>query len=253
MIEKSKAEQSSATDAAHESTAKPILTIKAKRKEKTKRKRRTPLFPAASFEESLTLAEAIQKHAAGQRVRRLTLFDQMGKSPDSSGSRQIIINSTKYGLTKGGYAADYLELTPDGITATGLDVPLREKTKIHFKLAIDKIKPFNALYTAQKGNRLPAKSVLEDIAKEQHVPADDVKECVDMFIVNAKFVKILKTMSGAERIVPIEQAIEELPSDITGNKINATSAQIASDTSRPLQIESDEQDWGNICFHCCPR
>ena len=44
--------------------------------ESARKIRRTPLFPAASFEESLTIATAIQKHAAGQKIRRLTLFDR---------------------------------------------------------------------------------------------------------------------------------------------------------------------------------
>jgi hypothetical protein len=63
--------------------------------EKKARPRRTTLFPAASFEEALTIANGIQKHAAGQKVRRLTLFDQMKKSPDSGPSRQLIVNSNK--------------------------------------------------------------------------------------------------------------------------------------------------------------
>src|SRR4051794_7193771 len=70
-----------------------------------RRERRTPLFPAVPFEEALTIANAIQKHAAGQKVRRLTLFDSLGKSPDSGASRQLITNSNKYGLTKGSYTA----------------------------------------------------------------------------------------------------------------------------------------------------
>jgi hypothetical protein len=68
----------------------------------TKRTRRTMLFPASSFEEALTIPNAIQKHAAGQKIRRLTLFDQMGKSPDSGPSRQLITNANKYGLLKRG-------------------------------------------------------------------------------------------------------------------------------------------------------
>lgn len=60
-----------------------------------KRERRTTLFPAVPFEEALTIANAIQKHAAGQKVRRLTLFDSLGKSPDSGTSRQLITNSSK--------------------------------------------------------------------------------------------------------------------------------------------------------------
>ncbi len=62
------------------------------------------------------LAEAFQKFAAGQtRVRKLTLFDKIGESPDSGPSRQLITNSSRYGLTKGGYQAEFLELTPEGV------------------------------------------------------------------------------------------------------------------------------------------
>ncbi len=90
------------------------------------RGRRSALFPAASFEEALTIANAIQKHAAGQRIRRLTLFDQMGKSPDSGPSRQLIVNSSRFELTRGGYHAEFLELTPEGKLATAPDAPARE-------------------------------------------------------------------------------------------------------------------------------
>ena len=117
-------------------------TPAAKPSEKDRRVRRTTLFPAASFEEALTIANAIQKHAAGQKVRRLTLFDQMGKSPDSGPSRQLIVNSNKYGLTKGSYAAEHLELTPEGKAATSSDEAPVDKLKVRFKLAIENIAPF---------------------------------------------------------------------------------------------------------------
>jgi len=72
------------------------------------------------------LADAFQKFAAGQlRVRKLTLFDKIGKSPDSGPSRQLITNSSRYGLTKGGYQAEFLELTPEGALSSADDVPAR--------------------------------------------------------------------------------------------------------------------------------
>jgi len=40
----------------------------------TPRSRQARPYPAAPFEEALTLAEAIQTYASGQRVRRLTLL-----------------------------------------------------------------------------------------------------------------------------------------------------------------------------------
>jgi len=220
--------------------------------EKKARPRRTNLFPAASFEEALTIANGIQKHAAGQKVRRLTLFDQMKKSPDSGPSRQLIVNSNKYGLTKGSYAAEHLELTPEGKLATGSDVDPREKLKMRFKLAIEGIPPFKALYEAQKGNRLPATSVLEDLAKEQGIPEADAKECVEMFIVNAKFLGVLKPIAGAERIVPIEQAIEELPGKAAGVEDVRSPASHISSVAGASVPKVDAQDWDQMCFYISP-
>jgi hypothetical protein len=228
----------------------------AKSKADTKRSRRTPLFPAASFEEAMGLANAIQKHAAGQKVRRLTLFDSLGKSPDSGPSRQLIVNSNKYGLTKGSYHAEHLELTTEGALATGADIPLRQKLAARFKLAIEGIAPFKALYESLKGNRLPAASILEDTAKEHNVPAQDAKECVELFIVNAKFLGILKPIAGAERIIPLEQAVEALPeAESSGN------ADTGGGYAPPIVPErrvsgsstgSTGTSWSSICFYISP-
>jgi hypothetical protein len=220
---------------------------------KGKRVRRTTLFPAVSFEEALTIANAIQKHAPGGKVRRLTLFDQMSKSPDSGASHQLITNSHKYGLTKGSYTAEHLELTADGKLATGPDVNPKDKLKVRFKLAIESIAPFKMLYDVQKGIRLPAESVLEDSAMEKGIPKNDAKECVEMFIVNAKFLGILKTIAGAERIIPIDQAIEELPSgpaDIQAAESSASSA--PGPISNPPPPCCDDLDWDKICFYISP-
>jgi hypothetical protein len=58
-------------------------------------------FPSRTFQEALAIAEAIQKYAGGQKVRRLTLFEKLDESPDSSESRSLITSSNQYGLTKG--------------------------------------------------------------------------------------------------------------------------------------------------------
>lgn len=232
---------------------KKIVKKASARKAKSTRARRTKLFPAASFEESLSIANAIQKHAAGQKVRRLTLFDQMGKSPDSGPSRMLIVNSNKYGLTKGSYTSEHLELTADGRLVTGSDTAPRDKLKARFKLAIEKVAPFKALYDAQKGNRLPVNSVLEDLTRDNEIPDADVKECVEMFIVNAKYLGVLKPIAGAERIIPLEQALEEIPSkpsDAQSEEPDISSESGAGD------VKTKEtpvlQDWDKTCFYISP-
>jgi hypothetical protein len=108
---------------------------------KRKRKRITRSFPASTFDEALEIPVAIQKYAAGQKVRRVTLFDHLKKSPDSGSSRQLITNASKYWLIKGSYHSEYLELTSDGAKVTNTETLESEKIRAKFNLAIARIKP----------------------------------------------------------------------------------------------------------------
>jgi hypothetical protein len=225
-------------------------TKSRKRSALAAKKRHQRKFPAASFEESLTIANAIQQFAAGQPVRRLRLFEQLGKSPDSGPSRQLVVNSNKYGLTKGSYASEFLELTEDGRIATSEDVGVQEKLKARFKLAILNIPPFNAIYERLKGNKLPAMPVLRDFLVQEGYSKDEVSECVDTFIVNAKFLGLLRTIAGAERLVAIEHVLEETPSVSIppGPKpISQSSARTALEKPPGQAV-----DWSRICFYITP-
>jgi hypothetical protein len=110
-------------------------------------------FPALTFEEALKLAEAIQTHAAGQKVRRLTLFEKLDQNPHSRDSRRLVTASGQYELTKGGYQADFLELTPEGHEATNDEVPPATRLQARFSLAIKNHTPFEFLYTKLKGEQ----------------------------------------------------------------------------------------------------
>jgi len=212
-------------------------------------------FPALTFEEALTLGEAIQKYAAGQKVRRLTLFEKLDKSPDSSETRRLITASGQYGLTKGSYTAEYIELTPEGIEATSEEVSSVKKLEARFHLAIDNHAPFKFLYQKLKGNKMPAKEILADYLSEAKVEDDEKAECIDTFILNAKFLGLLRTIAGSERIIPIEQALEEKPSapqiEVSSGANNGTFL-----PSVPLAATSDDGepsgDFDKICFYITP-
>lgn len=165
---------------------------------RTRRRRTQRDFPAAPFQEALELALAIQKNASGQRTRRLTLFELMGRSADSGTSRQLVTNSNKYGITTGSYSAEYLELTPDGYTATADDSSERERIRARFKLGIERITPFKKLHDRYVDNRLPAKNIMVDFLKDNGINPEVVSECVETFLLNAKFIGILQNIAGAE-------------------------------------------------------
>ena len=177
---------------------------------KPKRTRVKRNFPASTFEESLEFAREVFKFGSGQSVRRLSLFDHLGKSPESGPSRQLITNANKYGFTSGGYQGEFIELTPLGIQAVNEVISEKQRIEARLKLAIDNIEPFSKLYERFKGNRLPAKAALKDALHEFGVSEAVSEEAVDIFIVNLRYLGVLQTLSGAERIVTFEHLLENL-------------------------------------------
>jgi hypothetical protein len=53
---------------------------------------------------------------------------------------------------------------------------------------------------------------MRDALAEEGYQDDELQECVETLIVNAKFLGLLRTTAGSERMVSIDQLIDELPS-----------------------------------------
>lgn len=229
---------------------------KKKKKSKTTKadaKRTTRSFPASTFEEALTVPQAIQQFAAGQKVRRLTLFDHIGKSPDSGPSRQLVTNSGKYGLTTGGYQAEHLDLTDTGRLATSVEASPTEQLRARFELSIESIPPFKELYERFKGNKLPALPVMRDFLLEKSYSESEVSECVDTFIVNAKFIGLLRPVAGAERLLPIEHVLEEAArASGPTSSLSATGSVQATPKGTGTPASQETSDWSKICFYVTP-
>jgi hypothetical protein len=189
----------------------PVVAAAAARRTRTVRS-----FPASSFEEALNFAKVILDFGSGQPVRRVLIFDHIGKSPESGPSRQLVTNANKYNLIKGGFAAEQLELTADGKIACDDQVQPRERMRARVQLGILGIEPFAALYGKFKELRLPARAALIDAVKNNGVSPDAAEEAVDTFIVNLRFVGLLKTLSGADRIITIEHSLDEAPPSLAG-------------------------------------
>ena len=207
-------------------------------------------YPASSFEDALSLGKAIMTLAAGDRVRRLTLMERLGKSDTSSTTRMMITNSGKYGITTGSYASEFLELTPIGNMVVNPNTLKGDRHKAEFSLAIDGITPFKVLYEQYRGKRLPEREIIKDVLRDSGTQAPDLDECVDTFIVNAKYLGLLRTIGGAETLITIEQVLEEIPATPSQPPRQAHSivAMIAAHKSAP----SISADWQNICFYITP-
>lgn len=216
-----------------------------------KRKRSQRPFPACSFEEAMAFAKVILDYGSGQPVKRLSLFDHLQKSPDSGASRQLITNAGKYGLTKGGYSAEQLELTPDGIKAVDEELSQRELAKARIKLAIEDIEPFKKLYDRFAGNKLPARAALTDAIKEFGITDDLADESVDTFIVNLRYVGLLQTLSGAERIVTVSHYLDSLPT-ASQNKAGTSASSSTYQRASTAIVTSEHAQFETTCFYVTP-
>lgn len=243
--------------------AKKALPSKKAKKAKNKRsssgsgagrQRQNRPYPASTFKDALPLGDAIMRLASGDKVRRLTLLQQMDKSPNSSTTKMLITNSGKYGITKGSYAAEFLELTASGKQAVDPQSAPRSRRQAEFTLAIDSIAPFKALYETYKGKRLAEREIMKDVLREADLADVDLDECVDTFTVNIKDLDLLRTIGGAETVVSIEQVVDELPN--TGAPILPPGASPPagkpSSGPTPVVVAESSADFNSICFYITP-
>jgi hypothetical protein len=214
-----------------------------------KRTRRVMPYPLCTVEEVMNFAKSMYDLGSGHKVRRVTLFDHLGKSPDSGPSRTLITNAGKYGLIKGSYNAEQLELTIDAINAFSESNSEYVNAEAKIKIAILNIEPFKLLFDKFVSNKLPAKSILSDSLREANYDEKIINTLVDIFVVNAEHVGILKTLAGAERLVTVEHALEALPK-------NKSTSLSASNATFPAAIAgvitSGNSSFDNTCFYITP-
>lgn len=205
-------------------------------------------FPAGPFEEALEFAKAIFELGSGTPVRRLTLFDHLQRTPDSGPSRMLVTNASKYGLIKGSYASEQLELTPEGKKVCDDNTSPRERARLKAKLAILDIPPFMTLYDKYVNAKLPPRAALIDSMKEAGTSLDHIEEGVDTFIVNLKFIGLLQNLSGADRVVTVEHLMDTLPGAST--PVIGPASTITS-SSQNL-ITQEQASFESTCFYITP-
>ena len=237
----------------------PILrhiTMKGRPRLKPKRTRITRIYPAWTFEQSLPLAEAIQKHASGRA--RLS-------SDSTQGNEQV---------TNGKYNSEsdykFVEVRfDDGRSLRGVSRAHARGThgykrlfdakpiiETKFKLAIERIKPFQVLYDRFKGKRLPSHEVLADTLKESQAEITDIKECIDVFITNSRYLGLLQMLQGTEMLLTIEAKLNEVKGPARTPRQSQSQVDIVANPSHPASEPStsktSSKSWDTICFYISP-
>lgn len=207
-------------------------------------------FPAATFEDALFIPKAILEHGAGKPVRRITLFQTLNISPTSGPSRQSITDAHRYNLLSGNYSSEELGLTESGLLVVNPDTPEATRFETSFSLAIDAFAPFKRLYAAYVGGKIPAREILRD-ALEDDVDRDLIPECIDTFLANARYLKLIQVVAGAERLFSVADRLSQTSSDSPAvQPPHETPSVPASGISRSSRVAKPHFE--ATCFLICP-
>lgn len=169
-------------------------------KEEVKERRSPRPFPKHTLQDTLEIPVAIQEKNAGKPMKRILLADAVGRKPTSSEFKHLLSSSFKYGLTEGTEKAEYISLTQIGLAITKpKDDKELQEAKVKAALIPD---IFKRIYTHYKDAKLPNDAFLKNILeREFNIDREWVDECIAALVTNAKYVNILRDVSGSPYIM----------------------------------------------------
>ncbi|MCH7883215.1 hypothetical protein IIA95_02265 [Patescibacteria group bacterium] len=162
-------------------------------------------YPTYTLKDALVLARTIFKENSGKPMRRLTLFDSIGKSPDSGPSRMLVTASSSYDLTEGGYQSEVLKITDRGSKIIKGDVSAKIDAVLNIPI-------YKAFFDHYKNTGVPSGAAAKDFLVQEGIKDEKAMNCLKILLANGKDVKLIQEASGKERIVSVEHAREKLGS-----------------------------------------
>lgn len=194
----------------------PETTVPTTEPQSTNKKRQG-IFPRLPLKSTLELPRAIYAVGQGEPVRRLMVFDRLGKSAGSGLSRMLIIVSGIYGLTNGGYQAEYLELTDTGKKIVQSE-SLESIYEVLFKNDI-----FSQFMEYWKDKTFPMDDIASDwLVRTLRLNPDDAKSFWGVIKENIRDYRLTQQLSGKEVIVSKEVALQS-----QGEVISPTEASVS--------------------------
>lgn len=157
--------------------------------------------PPVPLREALDVARTITEFNAGRPMNRILLAEAMRASPTSSGFRDRIMASYRYGLTSGNYKSESIALTPTGEAATK---PRNDNERVSAEReAFANVPIFGQLMDHYSNARLPDAVFLKNTVERPPFNIDPAwsAEVAELFVSNARDVGYVRDMNGASYIV----------------------------------------------------
>ena len=200
--------------------------------------------PPLSLVEALKLPQAIADTNAGRPMNRILLAEALGVSPSSSGFRERVMASYRYGLTDGSYSSDAISLTALG---EAVAKPRNEHERIESERESFRHVPvFLQILNHFANAKLPDPAFLKNTLERDPFSIDPAwsAEVAKLFIENADRTGFLRVMNGSNYVVvdasTTVPTVTELPESAPSSADAASLVQDRADGVAP-RSETDEQ------------
>ena len=208
-------------------------------KSSKKRTRMVRPYPVHTLEEASMIASTIQERNSGLPFDRVMLAKSLGTTPASRGFTMKLSSSAKYGLTRGGYNDDRIELTPRGGSAAA---PQRrgERRQALLEAALQP-ELFKRFYQMLDGKRVPEDDFAQNtLQRELGIHASITGECLGIIKANGLHVGILGDVGGT-LYVSLEGA-HKADEDVIDGSQPINDSGVAAGPARPAEAPDTSQD-----------
>jgi len=157
-------------------------------------------YPPKSLREATIIARTIVERGGGQPMVRLTIAKELAREPEGRPFRDLLTASGGYGLTRGSYRADAIELLDLGRRIVDDELDAAYEALFSREL-------FAEFHEQYKNAKVPSEQAGHDFLKRDcAVPGGQVKAVYSRILQDARDWQIVQEIEGAERVVPREMA-----------------------------------------------
>ncbi len=147
-----------------------------------------------SLDQTLKIGKSIEENNAGNSYNRIDLCKSLDLAPNGSTFRLLLVASNRYGLTKGNYSADKIELTELG---SSIVAPINDENQSNVIRQALKTNILGKIIDYYNNKQIPRIELFKNtLKKEFHVDPNDVDLCYDVFMANAKEYNLIQEIKG---------------------------------------------------------
>jgi len=170
-------------------------------KGKTRTRAVKTIFPRVPLMNVISLVNEIYEQGQGQPVRRTFVFDKLGKSPSSSTSRDLVTASnTGYGLVKGNYNSEKLDLTNLGKSLMEAQTDYDRQSAIYDTLYLNEV--FKRFAENYYDKNLPLDPIAIDFLSENfNLSQKDAELCYSVIKKNLEDYGLLQPLKTGKTSV----------------------------------------------------